>query len=770
MSELLPQHLEDLRRSGLSDETINLAGIHSEKDASNITRMLRWPRPAKKLGACLAIPYRNLDGNLTTYYRLKPDNPITEGGKKRKYEAPIGGGNRAYFPPRHLDALADPSTPLIITEGEKKALKADQEGFVCIGISGVWNWTLKRERDANGKPHGERELIKDLDAINWHKRLVHIIFDSDAATNANVRHAERELAEVLIGRGAYVRIHQLPSEGKEKVGLDDYLKAHGTDALRKLMDNQQAHNDDPWEPPIPLGADVFLPHFPVDCLPDWLGRYAVAESDATQTPLALPATVALGACAGGLAGRFRVMIRPGWQEPLNLFIVNSLPSGERKSQVVRDLLQPIQDLEKRLQEEATPRIAAAACDHRILEGKVKSLEGKAAKAKAAEVERFRTEAKEAARQLAAHHVPELPQLHCDDETPENLAKLLARQGERMFQASAEGTVFEICKGRYSESANFDVYLKGHAGDLLRTGRVIRGTDTVDRPALTVVLAVQPDVIAGLGSEVQMRGRGFLARWLYSIPPSKVGKRLVRARPVPREVELTYQANLLKLWQLDGSSESPHLLHFSEDADALLANFERWLEPQLAPEEELSLLAGWANKLAGAVARIAGILHVADAVGRAVAWDFPIDAATVEKAIDLGKEYFLPHALAAFAQMGADQKLEDARRIFRWLGNRFCESVNCVKGGAHLAVSQRDLHVEIFGGSRKVEEVEAAVDLMVKHLYLRPVEPPRSAGKPGRKPSCRFEVNPQAFPRCPPPFTQFTNSQNGQANPGDACEE
>jgi hypothetical protein len=58
-------------------------------------------------------------------------------------------------------------------------------------------------------------------------------------------------------------------------------------------------------------------------------------------------------------------------------------------------------------------------------------------------------------------------MFCDDETPESLSRLIAQQRGRMLQASAEGTCFEIVKGRYSEAANFDVYLKGHAGDPLR---------------------------------------------------------------------------------------------------------------------------------------------------------------------------------------------------------------------------------------------------------------------------------------------------------------
>src|SRR5262249_44765827 len=149
---------------------------------------------------------------------------------------------------------------------------------------------------------------------------------------------------------------------------------------------------------------------------------------------------------------------------------------------------------------------------------IKDLQKKAAKAANPETRtQLARDAKELAKELAGTRVPVAPQLFCDDVTPEQLARLLALQGGRMLQASAEGTCFEIAKGRYSETANFDVFLKGHAGDPLRVDRIKRGSDTVDRPALSAALAVQPDVIAGLAEAASMRARGFLARWLFALP-------------------------------------------------------------------------------------------------------------------------------------------------------------------------------------------------------------------------------------------------------------
>src|SRR5262249_33513101 len=149
---------------------------------------------------------------------------------------------RAYFPPGTIAALKDPSAPLVITEGEKKSAKADQEGFPCIGLSGVYGWQKRRPTDSAGKKYGERELIDDLAAITWEDRPVVIVFDSDAATNEDVLWAEWHLAQALIARGALVRVVRLPQgpageDGKPaKVGLDDYLVAHGPDALRRRLD------------------------------------------------------------------------------------------------------------------------------------------------------------------------------------------------------------------------------------------------------------------------------------------------------------------------------------------------------------------------------------------------------------------------------------------------------------------------------------------------------------------------------------------------------
>ena len=240
---LTPRHLADLRKSGLSDQQIALCGFHSLQAPASIQAALRWKRYGAEFGDCLAIPFFDTAGKTNGYCRLKPDCPRkgNEDGKPIKYESPKGSTNRAYFPPNTLAALHDPSAPLVITEGEKKAAKADQEGFVCIGLVGVYGWQKKRTKDKDGKPQGERELIDDLAPIPWQGRPVFLCFDSDAATNPHVRAAEWHLAETLTRKGAIVKMIRLPADvsgpdGKPgKVGLDDFLVARGPDAFREVL-------------------------------------------------------------------------------------------------------------------------------------------------------------------------------------------------------------------------------------------------------------------------------------------------------------------------------------------------------------------------------------------------------------------------------------------------------------------------------------------------------------------------------------------------------
>jgi hypothetical protein len=119
------------------------------------------------------------------------------------------------------------------------------------------------------------------------------------------------------------------------------------------------------------------------------------------------------------------------------------------------------------------------------------------------------------------------------------------------------------------------------------------------------------------------------------------------------------------------------------------------------------------------------------------WSAPISGETAEAAIALGRDYYLPHARAAFGAMGADERAKDAARVVGWLAARHkSETLKLWKGVR--VISKADIHTQVFGGSRSVDEVGAIIAVLVEHGYLR------NAGAGWRRDGQVFEVNPSPW--------------------------
>ncbi len=223
------KHLADLRSSGLNDDTITRLGFYSA-DEKEIMDTIK-PKGGMPLGPGMIIPYPIFSG----YKRAKLDKKKIKpnGEEKSWYMQPTGAINRFYIP-FDLNTVKDEvSKPLIITEGEKKAAKASQEGFPCIAIGGVWNWKSKKSPEDK-----ETFPLQDFDMVNWNGRKVYVIFDNDYRDKPDIKKAGEKLREELVKRGAYVYLRFIPDlpELKGKGGLDDMLVLKGNESLVKLME------------------------------------------------------------------------------------------------------------------------------------------------------------------------------------------------------------------------------------------------------------------------------------------------------------------------------------------------------------------------------------------------------------------------------------------------------------------------------------------------------------------------------------------------------
>ncbi len=481
--------------------------------------------------------------------------------------------------------------------------------------------------------------------------------------------------------------------------------------------------------PTTLGELAIVPDFPADVGPLVLREFWAGAQTQTQTPrdaIALFTLAVLGSVIGG-----RVTVEPwfGWIEPAYLWVAVTMESGSRKSAVLGLALEPLQAAESEEAHRMAPLIREGRVRAKVADDRLRTAEGKAAKAlPGADAEAATREVIAATEARALVEVPVAPRFYLDDCTPERLVGVIQEQGGRAFIASAEGGVF-AGMGRYAQggASNQDVYLKGHAGDPIRVDRIGRAPEQIDHPALSMMLAVQPDIIRGLADNPSFRGTGLLARFCYAIPAGTVGHRLSRPPAMSESVRRDYGTIVRQLLAVKIPAGSR--MRLDHEAGEVFVAFVDALEPRLGPAGDLGHMADWGGKLAGAVARIAGILHMAEHAHDAEPWRIPVSVATIEQAITVG-HYLTEHARAAFAMMGADPAITAAKHLLAWVGE---------KGGTSFV--ERDAFNATRGRFRTMDAFRLAVAVLVEHGYLRAAESAPVAGKAGRKASKRYDVNP-----------------------------
>ena len=235
--------LRNLRESGLTDATIELAEIHEPL------------REAGVQATSFVIPYFSVEGQRTEFSRTRHLIPPAGRTSAGKYSQASGSPAHVYIPPHYATTAPgwyeDPSYRLLVTEGEKKALAAAQAGILCIGLGGVDNWVsrtkvipveyvkhieygekkkaviVRVEKDATARLLDEN-VAEELLQIDWRGREALIAFDTpDSYTKEGVQRAQFQFAMWLYRQGAHVGAYYIPANDDnplQKVGLDDWLR------------------------------------------------------------------------------------------------------------------------------------------------------------------------------------------------------------------------------------------------------------------------------------------------------------------------------------------------------------------------------------------------------------------------------------------------------------------------------------------------------------------------------------------------------------------
>jgi hypothetical protein len=233
--------------SGITDEVITERGYRSIDGAQGLAELKALGFSVKQAWHSdgLLLPLHTTDGQqpLTIY---RPDQPQPDAnGRPRKYLLPKGAGVRLDCPPRCQPLLADPTVPLWITEGQKKADALASQGTVALCLLGVWNFKGKNALGGN-------TLLADWDYVALKGREVRLVFDSDIVTLPSVSKAVERLTDHLRRKGAAVRMVYLPPVADKKVGVDDFLvTGHTLQDLEALIEAPR-----PQPQPAPCQIEV----------------------------------------------------------------------------------------------------------------------------------------------------------------------------------------------------------------------------------------------------------------------------------------------------------------------------------------------------------------------------------------------------------------------------------------------------------------------------------------------------------------------------------
>jgi len=512
-------------------------------------------------------------------------------------------------------------------------------------------------------------------------------------------------------------------EGTIKKAIEGCKTFYGED--RQSQEETAKAPPEEWPDPIPFNDYSLLPLFPVETIPGVCGEMVAAVAKSCQVDPGLPGLMMMAALSTAIGARVRICLNSHTEQG-NLYLLSVLGSGNRKSGAVSLIAAPVYVYQRAKQESMSPIIREAENRKRVLEKCLEKMEKEAANTDdRIERERVICDCNELREEIEKNPVPLKPVFLLDDVTPERLGGIMADNDERAAILSAEGGFFKLIGGLYNKGqSNLDLILKSHTGDPWASDRVGKESKSMSAPALTLGLAVQPDVLEEIGRNSEFRGRGLSARFLYAWCQSHAGYRELQASPVSMSVKDAYHRLILSLMAVEGR----HDLTLAPEAQTIWNGFYADVESLFRPGAELEHLVDWGSKLPGAVARISGLLHFGEhgpeGIGKSISDD------SVSNACHLGA-YYLEHAKASFGIMKEDARLNVARKILAYIKRCRPERIK----GADL-FSHTNL--------QSMDAIQPGIIILIERGYIREVGKVDYGRKIGRPESPSYEVNPKVF--------------------------
>ncbi len=170
MTKLSPEHQAMLTASGISEAIRDARGYETVTEPDELAGVGFEAWVTKHVPGLL-VPMWSVFGEIVSH-QYRPDTPIRKkGGKTVRYLSLPGEPNVLDCHPAMRHHLLG-TTPILITEGVKKADALTSIGCATLALTGVWNW---RGSSGDAGP----AALADFDAISWKGREIFLVPDSD---------------------------------------------------------------------------------------------------------------------------------------------------------------------------------------------------------------------------------------------------------------------------------------------------------------------------------------------------------------------------------------------------------------------------------------------------------------------------------------------------------------------------------------------------------------------------------------------------------------
>ena len=430
--------------------------------------------------------------------------------------------------------------------------------------------------------------------------------------------------------------------------------------------------DDPytaWPNPQALTEKIAAQAYPLDALPNSL-RGAVEEVlGFTKAPVVLVASSALASLSLATQAHVDIKRAEKLTGPSSLFLMTIADSGERKSTCDGFFSKAIQAYEQEQAELAKPLLkdhaAAVSAWTAEREGVLSAIKeaGKKGKSVAAlrdiltQIEHDKPEP------------PRVPKLIRGDETPENLAYVLAKEWPAGGVISSEAAVVLGAHGMGKDSIMRNLGLLNILwdGGELSVGRRTTESFTVRGARLTVALQVQEATLRSFfdRSGGLARGTGFLARFLVAWPESTQGYRPFTEPPDSWPKLAAFHRRITEILNTSAPIDdegvlNPDMLAFTAEAKTAWIAFHDALEGELRSGGKLYDVRDVASKTADNAARLAALFHVVEhGFEGAVGFDSFECASRIAA-------WHLHEARRFFGELALPIELANAVRLDTWL--------------------------------------------------------------------------------------------------------